>query len=310
MNKRLAHSLTGLYPTTWRARYGEEFQAFLESHPGNVKALCDVVGWAISERLRSVGDLNMNPDQRSLALMAYAWLAAIAAGANFYWTVADTPMATTMRSHLAVFATWTLIRVGALLAFASVAVAGVSALVAVVRAALSARRWSVLVWLTVPLIAAVMTLLWMAAATMWTGGVWVPTPWDVTGDWTAPSEWPPLIVRWTLGIVTLVLLVLGLVVSAVSVRQVIHRSDVSVRRRFLTAPSLVLAGSISLMAAGILAWGLFAEQYASVSFHGRNGGFFSSTNFASWAASATVFLASSVLAVRAARSVLSLPSEG
>src|SRR5262249_55925145 len=99
MNKRLAHSLTGLYPRAWRARYGEEFQALLESPPNNVGALCDVVGRAIYEPLFYVGVLNMTPDQRSLALMAYAWLAAVAAGANFYWTVADTPMATAMRSH-------------------------------------------------------------------------------------------------------------------------------------------------------------------------------------------------------------------
>src|SRR5215471_15411965 len=124
MNKRIAHSLTGLYPRAWRARYGEEFQAFLESHPNNVKALSNVVGWAIYERLCYVGGFNMNPDQRSLALMAYAWLAAVAAGVNFYWTVADTPMATAMRNYLALFASWTLIRVGALLAFAAVIIVG------------------------------------------------------------------------------------------------------------------------------------------------------------------------------------------
>src|SRR5262249_60629760 len=97
MNKRLAHSLTGLYPRAWRARYGEEFQALLESHPNNVRALCDVVGWAIYERLFYVGGFNMNPDQRSLALMAYAWLAAVAAGRDFFLTAAAHPGGTALR---------------------------------------------------------------------------------------------------------------------------------------------------------------------------------------------------------------------
>jgi len=310
MNKRLAHSLTGLYPRAWRARYGEEFQALLESHPNNVRALCDVVGRAIYERLFYVGGFNMNPDQRSLALMAYAWLAAVAAGANFYWTVADTPMATVMRSHSTLFALWTLIQVGALLAFAAVVIVGLPTFVTVARTALSARRWGVVGRLAAPLIAAVVTLLWMAAAAMWTGGHWVPTPWDVTGDWTAPPEWPPQMTRWTLSMVTFVLLVVGLIGSAVSVNQVIHRADVSVRRGLLTAPSLILAGSTSLMAAAVVAWGLFAERYASDAFHARNGGFFSSTNSASWAASCTVFVVSAVIAIRAARSAMSLPPEG
>jgi hypothetical protein len=310
MNKRIAHSLTGLYPRAWRARYGVEFQAFLESCPSNVRALCDVVGWAIYERLCYVGGFNMSPAQRSLALMAYAWLAAVAAGANFYWTVADTPMATVMHSRPALFAIWKLIRVGALLAFAAVVVVGLPASAAVARAALPARRWGVVGRLAVPLIAAVVTLLWMAAASMWTGGHWVPTPWDVTGDWAAPSEWPPLMTRWTLSIVTFVLLVSGLIGSAMSVKQVIHRSDVSIRRRLLTVPSLVLAGSTSLMATAVVAWGLFAEIYASDAFHARNGGFFSSTNFASWAASCTVFVGSAVIALRAARSAMSIPSKG
>jgi hypothetical protein len=252
----------------------------------------------------------MNPDQRSLALMAYAWLAAVAAGANFYWTVADTPMATAMRSHSTLFALWTLIQVGALLAFAAVVIVGLPTFVTVARTALSARRWGVVGRLAAPLIATVVTPLWMAAAAMWTGGHWVPTPWDVTGDWTAPSEWPPLMTRWTLSMVTFVLLVVGLIGSAVCVNQVIHRADVSVRRRLLTAPSLILAGSTTLMAAAVVAWGLFAERYASDAFHARNGGFFSSTNFASWAASCTVFVVSAVIALRAARSAMSLPPEG
>src|SRR5215510_11689379 len=105
-------------------------------------------------------------------------------------------MATAMRSQSTLFALWTLIQVGALLAFAAVVIVGLPTFVTVARTALSARRWGVVGRFAAPLIAGVVTLLWMAAAAMWTGGHWVPTPWDVTGDWAAPSEWPSLTMRW------------------------------------------------------------------------------------------------------------------
>jgi hypothetical protein len=82
------------------------------------------------------------------------------------------------------------------------------------------------------------------------------------------------------------------------------------QENILIMPSLVLAGATSLMAAGVMAWGLFAERYASTPFHAHNGGLFSSTNFASWVASCVVFVTSAVIAFRGARSAMSLPSEG
>jgi hypothetical protein len=51
MNPRLAHLLTRLYPQTWRERYGEEFEAFLQSGPGNLQAAANVVRSALHERI-------------------------------------------------------------------------------------------------------------------------------------------------------------------------------------------------------------------------------------------------------------------
>lgn len=65
-------------------------------------------------------------------------------------------------------------------------------------------------------------------------------------------------------------------------------------------PSMLLAGSIAIMTLGVLGWGLFVEHYAASDFHLRNGGLFSSTNFASWLASCIVFLAATVVAAKGA----------
>jgi len=68
--------------------------------------------------------------------------------------------------------------------------------------------------------------------------------------------------------------------------------------------SIALAASIVVMAIGVVAWGLFAEQYAPADFHARNGGFFSSTNVASWLASAMVFGAAAWTAVSGPRAAI------
>ena len=103
------------------------------------------------------------------------------------------------------------------------------------------------------------------------------------------------------------LLTARLIGSAISTRQAVARSDFSKHRRmWFAAPSTLLAGSIAVMALGALAWGLFAGQYAASDFHARNGGLFSSTNFASWTASCVVFVMSTVIAVQGARSAHAL----
>jgi len=47
MNARLARRLAALYPRAWRARYAEEFEAFLGAHPPGFRAVFNVVGWAM-----------------------------------------------------------------------------------------------------------------------------------------------------------------------------------------------------------------------------------------------------------------------
>ncbi len=51
MNRHLAKFLTRLYPPDWRARYGAEFQTFLESRTVPVKEIFNVVSRAAIEHV-------------------------------------------------------------------------------------------------------------------------------------------------------------------------------------------------------------------------------------------------------------------
>jgi hypothetical protein len=60
MNLRLARLLTHLYPGPWRKRYGAEFEALLQSSPGNLRTLANVTCAALSERVFPPLRGNMN----------------------------------------------------------------------------------------------------------------------------------------------------------------------------------------------------------------------------------------------------------
>jgi hypothetical protein len=52
MNPRLARFLARLYPPNWRARFGAEFQTFLESRHVPAREVCDVIGRAMVEHVK------------------------------------------------------------------------------------------------------------------------------------------------------------------------------------------------------------------------------------------------------------------
>src|SRR5262249_46584910 len=54
MTNRLARLLVALYPRRWRERYEREFAAFLEDHRMSLLSICNVIGSALYQRLRSL----------------------------------------------------------------------------------------------------------------------------------------------------------------------------------------------------------------------------------------------------------------
>jgi hypothetical protein len=204
---------------------------------------------------------------------------------------------------------FSLIATGSFVAVAAVLALAAPVVFSVLRTAITTRKWDAAGRLTVPFAAAAITGGWLAANALvarvrW-GGLWLPLPWNVDGEWPVPAGWPPLAIRVALSIVTLLLLLAGLVASAVSVSQAIARTDL--RRQsslWLQITAATLATSIVTMTIGVVSWGVFAERYAPGYFHARDGGFFTSTIFLSWIASAFVFAASASIALYGARTAI------
>jgi hypothetical protein len=250
----------------------------------------------------------MPTPRHGLTLMVYAYLAAIVAGVNLYWTVDDTPLIPAMHANSAMFAFWRMVAWGSFVALAAAVGGAVPPLVEMMRFAIANRRFDILRRLAFPPVALAALVIWIGLVASRTH--WAPTPWDITGDWVAPAAWPSLSVRWMLGSITAILLIVGIAGSAVALKQAIDRSDLStIRRRasgalagqaFMRVSLVVLAGAIVMMTVGAAGWGLLAERYAPAVFHSRAGGIFGSPGILSWLASLLLFAGAAAAALRGA----------
>ncbi|MGH7632651.1 MAG: hypothetical protein ACRENC_02900, partial [Gemmatimonadaceae bacterium] len=282
----------------------------LQDRPSALGVVLNVVGWAAVEHVRGVWRPLMDDRQRSLILMMYAYLVAVAAGVNFYWTVDDTALAKLLHSQWLLRGSFDVIVAGSQLALVAVVVIAARVLIPMFGTAAERRR-GVLARVAAPVLIGIVTLGWMLGAAAWSHQHWgsarVPTPWDVSGDWTAPAGWPPLGTRMVLGAVSLVVLAAALALSGKYVAEAVRRSDLSrVASAWFRGASIVLAVAVLIMSAGVIAWGWSAELYASSAFHARDGGLFDSMNVSSWALSVAFFLCSAVLAVKSRRAAMKL----
>jgi hypothetical protein len=65
MHPTLARLLTRLYPHPWRERYGEEFEAFLQTGQGGLRTSVNVVWSALWEHIVPTQGGNMDPNPNS-----------------------------------------------------------------------------------------------------------------------------------------------------------------------------------------------------------------------------------------------------
>jgi hypothetical protein len=65
MNSALARLLTRLYPRDWRERYGEEFEALLQTGQGGLRTSIDVFFSALREHIVPTRGGNMDPNPNS-----------------------------------------------------------------------------------------------------------------------------------------------------------------------------------------------------------------------------------------------------
>ncbi len=113
MNPRLARFLARLYPPKWRARFGAEFQTFLESRPALAREVCDVIGRAMVEHIKE--------DWRYVPMMAVLTFAALGSA----YAASGHSLLSPMEENGAVRLVWIALEAGSL-AFAAFVLCAVS----------------------------------------------------------------------------------------------------------------------------------------------------------------------------------------
>jgi hypothetical protein len=104
MTHRTARFLTRLYPPNWRARYGEEFQTFLESRHVRAIETLNIVASALFERLAG-----------SLATLLYICIMVVAPGGALYAAIGRAPLAQLLTGHRLLWIYWVAIEAAALM---------------------------------------------------------------------------------------------------------------------------------------------------------------------------------------------------
>lgn len=66
MNSRIAQLLVRLYPRPWRERYGEEFEALLQSGRGDIRTFANVALSALHEHALATSGVAMNQSPQSV----------------------------------------------------------------------------------------------------------------------------------------------------------------------------------------------------------------------------------------------------
>jgi len=305
MKPQVVRLLVGLYPAGWRARYGEEFRTLLEEQPATLSGLTNIIGCALYERAGLLGGKLVKEVKNSLTLVLCAGVATLAAGANLYFTVDDTPLAAVVQAHSLLAVCWWVMAAGSVLAAAGLVVAVVPVLSAIARLAWAGRRRDIGLRLALAPGALMAALLWIVVVVARTH--WAPLPWGVTGDWLAPANWPPLKVRWELCWVTLALLAGGGIACAMSLRQAMALLESLPQKHALPALKrlsrhrmrkfgLPICMATLCTIAGAVVGGVLADSYSPGAAQARFG-FLASTALVSWLASIGLLVASAAAAL-------------
>lgn len=139
MNPRAARFLTRLYPPAWRARFGEEFQTFLESRRVSAWETLNIASRAVAEQVVS----HLKTTRRRLILTFSLLIGVIWMAQILFGNLADTPLLGNYRTghqHTYRAMGWTLISI----AVALTAAAGFAAAYRLgrLREALTVAVWS------------------------------------------------------------------------------------------------------------------------------------------------------------------------
>jgi hypothetical protein len=138
--------LVQLYPRPWRERYGEEFDALLAECLHTPLDVVDILFGALDARLELSNEtnwrsMNMNNKLRTSILMVFAaYIAFIVAGFSIYGFADDSPFVPMMKTDPVLYASWTTIQAGAIIALLAIVIGGAPLAWTVIRHVFTSQR--------------------------------------------------------------------------------------------------------------------------------------------------------------------------
>jgi hypothetical protein len=241
-----------LYPSSWRARYGDEFAALLEEYPLTPFALLDIVVGALDAHLTPF-DANgrilrmLNQPRRSVVAVFIAYIAFVLAGINYNRMIED-DLRTINPAHPAVAAAYDVVYWASAVSLLAVLIGGLPIGFAIARRALAGRQWDVLALLAVPPLALL----------IWLGWTWVLL------NAIAPQVDSGASPRPTAGLFFLTwvgVFLLAAIASTAAVSIAVSRSELPVQiYRFALGPAAVAVLTMLVMFVAVFAWGLLIQS--------------------------------------------------
>ncbi len=243
--------LLRLYPTTWRARYGDEFAALLDDYSLTPFALCDVLLGALDAHIAPL-DTNgrilrmLNRPRRSAITIFCAYIAFVVAGLGFNQMIED-DLRTLNGPHPDLAAAYYVVAGGAIIALLAVLAGGLPIALGAIRRALATGRRDILVLFAVPPIAFLVWLGWtwvlLNVIAPARSGVTIHQPADVA-----------LFLAWV------AVFGLAAVASTAAVAIAVSRSELAPELyRFALTPAAVTALAMAVMLGAVVAWGLLVR---------------------------------------------------
>lgn len=264
--------LLRLYPRSWRDRYEEEFLVVLTARPFSLFEGIDVLRGAIDAHLHpqfGTTDLSRTEKTRRMWLTLRASLLMIfcassgflVAGLGFQKLTEAQEFATAAQTHTLLGFSFNLVVIGAVVALLALLAGGLPVIAAVVRDALTRRRYGHLFLLATPIFALIFFM----------------------GTIAMLEKLAPLNASTTLILLShaifLVAFLAAAVASTATVCYAVARSELPARLlRFAALPSFLLTLSMAVMLVATLLWGLSLHNSAPALFASNEGMFGTSTS--------------------------------
>ncbi|MGH2478208.1 MAG: hypothetical protein ACRDHW_00915 [Ktedonobacteraceae bacterium] len=272
----LQRSLLCLYPRAWRGRYGDEVLAMLEQRPLSFTDGINLFFGALEAHLHPhLGTTGMSIYERILAMFATlrrsvltifcAFIVFILAGWGFQKMTEYDDFQQAAHMHSIVGLSFNLVVIGGAVAFLAVVAGGLPVVIAIIKSALTRKRFGPLFLLAIPILAFLVFL----GSTRLLGAI------DHPGTWLVAHLFPGRGLFFGT-------LIAAAIVSPAAVCFAVVRSEVSEKAlRFALLPFTLAIISMVLILAATIIWGLGLRDSVPQLFT-SNGGILSTSTVSTW----------------------------